>query len=339
MHRAIELAQHGAGYTAPNPLVGAVLVHNDYVIGEGWHQRYGQAHAEVNCINDAIAKGNGHLLSASTLYVTLEPCAHFGKTPPCADLIIRHHIPFVYIGCRDPFPLVDGKGIEKLQQAGIQTNILLEKECRELNKRFFCFHEKKRPYIILKWARTADNIIGVPGQRLLISNSLTNQLVHRWRSAEAAILVGTKTAAADDPQLTNRSGSGPNPIRIVIDNQLQLPPHLHLFDRSVPTLVFNQLKESLENNLQYLQYDGTRPLLPQLCSRLYEMGIQSLLVEGGAQTLQAFIDTGYWDEALVITNTGMQAGTGINGPQLSGAVAVHSQRLDTDEICYYRPEA
>ena len=231
MHRCLELAQLAAGNTAPNPMVGSVLVHNDKIIGEGYHQVYGQAHAEVNCISSVKPEHQG-LIPQSTIYVSLEPCAHFGKTPPCADLIIKHQIPKVVVGCRDPFVQVNGKGIEKLQAAGIEVTVgVLEKECKELNKRFFTFHTEHRPYIILKWAQTADLKIAAEDYgRVLISNAQSNRIVHKWRSEEMAILVGTNTALFDDPELNTRLWPGGHPIRLVVDMNLRLPSSLKLFN-------------------------------------------------------------------------------------------------------------
>ena len=221
MHRCLELAEKAAGHVAPNPMVGAVLVHEGIIIGEGYHQIYGGPHAEVNCIA-SVPSSLQHLIQDSVIYVSLEPCAHHGKTPPCADLIIRHNIRHVVIGCRDPFVEVDGKGIEKLHAAGIKTETgILEKECRELNKRFFTFHTKHRPFIILKWAQTGDGKIGTENNRLHITGSVTNRLVHKWRSEESAILVGANTALADNPQLTTRLWSGNSPTRLIIDPELR----------------------------------------------------------------------------------------------------------------------
>src|SRR5258706_4656586 len=246
MYRCLQLAAPGAGYVAPNPMVGAVLVHNGRIIGEGYHQHYGEAHAEVNCINQAALSGLIDTIPESTLVVSLEPCTHFGKTPPCADLIIKHKIPKVVIGCRDPFGEVNGKGIEKLKAAGIEVEQgVLEKECIDLNKRFFVFHTQHRPYIILKWAETADGFIApsLPAapsinlwrpmegrieedstsRRLLISNEYTDRVVHKWRSEEAAILVGTNTVENDNPELTTRLWPGNSPVRLVVDMNLRLP--------------------------------------------------------------------------------------------------------------------
>ncbi|MCX6319654.1 MAG: bifunctional diaminohydroxyphosphoribosylaminopyrimidine deaminase/5-amino-6-(5-phosphoribosylamino)uracil reductase RibD [Bacteroidetes bacterium] len=346
MQRCIALAKKGAGYVAPNPLVGAVLMYQDRIIGEGWHKQYGQAHAEVNCIEDAINNGFAAQIAESTLYVTLEPCAHFGKTPPCADLIIRHRIPRVVIGCRDPFPAVNGKGIEKLQAAGMEVIVgVLEAECRELNKRFFCFHEKKRPYIILKWAQTADGFIaplpaadkGIPAERWLISNEISNRLVHRWRSEEAAILVGTNTALWDDPALTNRLWPGPSPVRLVVDMDRRLPATLRIFNGDVKTIVFNAGKSAEEGNTTYYQLNKNEPLIPQLLQALYQLQLQSVLVEGGATLLRSFIEANAWDEARVLTAMDMRKGSGLAAPELTSARLAETTRLLTDTIEQFQP--
>ncbi|MEO7768510.1 MAG: bifunctional diaminohydroxyphosphoribosylaminopyrimidine deaminase/5-amino-6-(5-phosphoribosylamino)uracil reductase RibD, partial [Ferruginibacter sp.] len=242
IHRCIELAEQGAGSVAPNPMVGAVLVYNNLIIGEGYHQQYGKAHAEVNCIK-SVTNENKHLVERSTLYVSLEPCAHFGKTPPCADLIIAKNIPVVVVACRDSYEQVDGKGIRKLRAAGIEViTPVLESDALDLNKRFFTFHTRLRPYIILKWAQTANGKIGnSDGSRLMISNEITNREVHKWRSREASILVGTNTASKDNPSLTTRLWPGHHPLRLVIDKELKLPRTLSLFDGKVKTIVFNSI--------------------------------------------------------------------------------------------------
>lgn len=287
---------------APNPMVGAVLVYEDRIIGEGWHQVFGGPHAEVNCLQ-SVKDADHALIEQSTLYVSLEPCAHFGKTPPCTDLIIHHRIPKVVIGCRDPFSEVDGRGIEKLRENGVEviTDVLAQ-ECRELNKRFFCFHTKQRPFVILKWAQTMDGIMGLRNQRLLISNEYSNRLVHRWRAEEAAILVGSGTALADDPALTNRLWPGPDPIRIVLDRTLQLPLDLKLFDGSVKTIVLNTVKQEEKGSLVYYQLPETTDLLPAILTALYQLKILSVLVEGGADLLQSFIKSDSWDEIRRITS-------------------------------------
>ncbi|MBS1567431.1 MAG: bifunctional diaminohydroxyphosphoribosylaminopyrimidine deaminase/5-amino-6-(5-phosphoribosylamino)uracil reductase RibD, partial [Bacteroidetes bacterium] len=272
MQRCIELARLGAGSVAPNPMVGSVLVHGDRIIGEGYHQLYGKAHAEVNCIN-SVRPEDQHLIPQSTIYVSLEPCAHYGKTPPCADLIISRQIPEVVIGCRDPFKEVDGKGIEKLQAAGVKTTVaVLEDECRDLNKRFFTFHTQHRPYIILKWAQTADGRIGNEDHsRLLISNELSNRLVHRWRSEEAAILAGTNTVLFDNPALTTRLWEGASPVRLIADMDLRLPSGLRVFDGQSRTIVFNTRMHEEKGNLLYYQVTRDVSLIDQMMHALYQM--------------------------------------------------------------------
>lgn len=348
MQRCLELAQLGAGQVAPNPMVGAVLVHEGIIIGEGWHRQYGEAHAEVNAIADAekrLAAHSGltHKISQSTLYVSLEPCAHFGKTPPCADLIIQHKIPKVVIACRDPFEQVNGKGIEKLKAAGVEVELgILEKEAIELNKRFFTFHHQQRPYIILKWAATADGFIAPPppaggiqdshNKRLLISNEYSNRLVHKWRSEEAGIMIGTNTALLDDPSLTVRSWTGQSPVRLVLDMNLRLPASLKVFNKEVRTVIFNTVKQQEEANLLYYQLKKEESLLPQLLKALYELKIQSVLVEGGARLLQSLIDAGCWDEARVIRNDQLSLVKGLNSPQLSNAILKQETTIATDTL-------
>lgn len=337
MQRCIELARKGAGFVAPNPMVGAVLVYKDRIIGEGYHQQYGQAHAEVNCIN-AVKEDDKEYISRSAMYVSLEPCTHFGKTPPCADLIIQHKIPKVIIGCRDPFKEVDGKGIEKLKEAGIdvQTGIL-EKECRELNKRFFTFYTQHRPYIILKWAQTADRKIANGTERLLISNELSNRLVHKWRSEEAAILVGTNTALADDPSLTTRLWNGPSPVRLVIDMSLRLPSSLKVFNQETRIIVFNTIKHEEDDNMLYYQVTEDVSLVHQVLNALYQLKIQSVLIEGGARLLQSFMDEGMWDEIRMITNRQLTVGSGLAAPIFDHARKEEEFELADDIIEIYKP--
>ncbi len=335
MYRCFQLAQLGAGLTAPNPMVGAVLVYGNTIIGEGFHRQYGQAHAEVNCIN-SVATANTHLIKDSTLYVSLEPCAHFGKTPPCADLIIKNNITKVVIGCRDSYKEVAGRGIEKLQGAGVMVTVgVLEKEAQELNRRFFTFHEKQRPYIILKWAQSADKKIGSSKKRIFISNEYTNRLVHRWRHEEAAIMVGTNTALLDDPALTTRLFPGKNPVRLVIDTSLKLPASLKLFDGSAPTMVFNAVKQEPGAAVSFFMVSKKENIISQVLRILYQQNIQSLMVEGGAKLLQSFIDADLWDEARVITNTGLIMGDGTAAPQLRNEQPVRNDILDTDTIDYF----
>jgi len=326
----------GAGYVAPNPMVGAVLVFDDRIIGEGFHQQYGQAHAEVNCIN-SVAEENEQFIEKSTLYVSLEPCAHFGKTPPCADLIIKNNIPKVVIGCRDSYAAVNGKGIEKLTAAGVNVTVgILEDEAMSLNKRFFTFHQQQRPYIILKWAQSNDEkIAAASNERIFISNVCSNRLVHQWRSEEAAIMVGTNTALKDNPALTTRLVTGNNPVRLVIDMDLKLPASLQLFDGVVKTFVFNAVKQEEDEMFSFYKVDKKEKIIPQVLSVLYQQKIQSVIVEGGAKLLQSFIDENLWDEARVITNVEMVIGKGIDAPVLANKKLMKKEISGTDKIEYF----
>ena len=349
MHRCLQLAALGMGKVSPNPMVGAILVHDNKIIGDGYHQVYGEAHAEVNCIA-SVKEQDQQLIPQSTLYVSLEPCAHFGKTPPCADLIIKNKIPQVIVGCRDPFVQVNGKGIEKLKNAGTEVVVgVLEKECKELNKRFFLFHTEHRPYVILKWAQTSDNkIVNEDYSRVLISNQYTNRLVHKWRSEEMAILVGTNTALFDDPELTTRLWPGNNPIRIVVDMHLRLPKSLKLFDGNIPRIVFNLHQNTLpfekisatdmkDIGVAYYQVTEDVSLVHQMLNALYRMNIQSLMVEGGAQLLQSFFDEGIWDEARVITNEQLIVNSGLPAPILKDHKLTGTENIATDTIRTYHP--
>ena len=338
MQRCLQLAAMGAGKVAPNPMVGAVLVYKDRIIGEGYHQKYGEAHAEVNCIN-SVSEADKKFIGESTLYVSLEPCAHFGKTPPCADLIIKNKIPHVVIGCSDSFEAVAGKGIERIKAAGANVTVgILEKECRELNKRFFTFHEKQRPYIILKWAQSDNGKIG-GAERLFISNEFTNRLVHQWRAEEAAIMVGTITALKDDPALTTRLWPGNSPVRLVIDMDLKLPASLQLFDGTVRTIVFNAHKHEENSMLSYYKIEKGEPVLPQIVKALYKLQIQSVIVEGGAALLQSFINENLWDEARVITNTSLEIAEGVNAPILQPQKAIKEENIQTDRIVYFKNDS
>ena len=336
MHRCIGLALLGAGSVAPNPLVGAVLVHEGKIIGEGYHQKYGQAHAEVNCIKNVSDKDR-KFISAATLYVSLEPCTHFGKTPPCSDLIIQKEIKKVVIGCRDPFSEVNGKGIDKLQKAGIEVVVgTLEPECKELNKRFFTFHTKQRPYIILKWAQTANNKISSDlNERLLISNAYSNRLVHQWRTEEASILIGTNTALRDDPSLDNRLWRGKSPVRMVLDLSLRLPNTLTLFNRQQRTIIFNLLKQEEDGNISYYQIQDETHLIQQILNACFTLNLQSVLVEGGTKFLQSFIDEGLWDEARIITNEELIISNGLHAPILQHHHQVKTEKIVSDTITYY----
>jgi diaminohydroxyphosphoribosylaminopyrimidine deaminase / 5-amino-6-(5-phosphoribosylamino)uracil reductase len=337
IQRCLQLAQLGGGNVAPNPMVGAVLVYQGQIIGEGYHQQYGQAHAEVNCIH-TVSEKNKQLISKSTLYVSLEPCAHYGKTPPCADFIITMQIPKVVIGCRDSYKEVDGRGIEKLQAAGIEVVVdVLKEEAWEINKRFFTFHKKHRPYIILKWAQSSNHkIANADFSRVLISNECSNRLVHKWRSEEAAIMVGTNTALFDNPSLNNRHWSGKNPIRIVIDKDLKTPAQHHLFSDGEKTIIFNKFKNEDEGNLCYKKISEEISILKQVMKSLFEMKLQSVLVEGGAKLLQSFIEEGLWDEARVITNNELIIDNGIAAPVLREMSLIKTESLLSDTIYYYK---
>jgi len=324
MRRCLELAELGIGHVSPNPMVGAVIVLDGKIIGEGYHQKYGEAHAEVNAINQVISKFDNYaeLLKQSTIYVSLEPCAHYGKTPPCADLIIKHHIPKVVVGCRDPFDQVNGKGIEKLQAAGVEVTLgVLEAECKWLNRRFFTRVQKHRPYIILKWAQTADGFFApADGSQFWITGPESHKLVHQWRGEEDAVLVGTKTVAADNPQLNVRYGNGKSPKRVVIDRELKLNKNLNIFDQSVDTLIFNEIETKIDGKNKYIALEDFGRYVPQyILYQLYMQDIQSVIIEGGAHTLNTFIEAGLWDEARVFTGT-VNLESGIKAPQINGII-------------------
>jgi diaminohydroxyphosphoribosylaminopyrimidine deaminase/5-amino-6-(5-phosphoribosylamino)uracil reductase len=334
MSRCLQLAELGAGYVAPNPMVGAVLVYEDKIIGEGYHQKYGEAHAEVNCIN-SVSEQHKNLVEKSALYVSLEPCSHYGKTPPCADLIIKNKIKKVIIGCKDIYKEVAGSGIQKLRNAGLEIAVgILEKECTQLNKRFFTFHQQFRPYIILKWAQSANGKIGSVEKRILISNDYSNRMAHRWRSEEAAILVGTRTALHDDPLLTTRLWNGKDPVRIAIDKNLILPQTLKLFNADSKTIIYNLRQASTAENLVYIKLEKEN-FIDQILQSLFEMNIQSVMIEGGSNTLQSFIDAGLWDEARIITNKELIIENGIAAPEMKGFLLEKRLEYDTDVINFY----
>ena len=313
MDRCLFLAQKGIGTTYPNPLVGAVVVVENKIIAEGWHQKAGTAHAEVHAlkqINDATAK-------KATLYVNLEPCAHHGKTPPCSALVIARGIKKVVVGAVDPNPKVAGKGIAALRQAGIEVVVGVQEDaCLELNKRFYWFHQHKRPYIILKWAESKDGFIAPEGQEkgsvFWISDSHSQQLAHRWRAEEHAILVGRKTAEQDNPMLTTRLWEGTNPIRILIDPENKIPNEAKCKNDAAPTLVFNCLVQKTEKNVSWVKV-RKNTLLKDIMLRTYELGIQSILVEGGTQTIEAFMQQQLWNECRVIVGQ-KKLGKGIKAP-------------------------
>ena len=328
MQRCLDLAILGMGDVAPNPMVGCVIVLDGIIIGEGYHQKFGQPHAEVNAIHSVK---NPELLSQSTLYVSLEPCSHFGKTPPCSDLIIENRIPKVVIGTIDPFAKVAGKGIERMKNAGISVEVgILENACRELNRRFFTFHENKRPYILLKWAQTLDGFIDTDRTETQhptwITNAFAKRLVHKQRSEESAILIGTNTAEFDNPALTVREWTGNQPIRLAIDRTGRLSSGLHIFDQKAPTWVFSGIEHPEAENLKFIPLDFDRNILPQMLSGLYERDILSVIVEGGSVLLNSFLDAGLWDEAFVYTGNQF-FGRGVEAPHISGET-IAFEKLD-----------
>lgn len=339
IRRCIELAKNGLGTTYPNPMVGSVVVYQDKIIGEGWHKKSGEPHAEVNAINAVKDKS---FLKNATIYVSLEPCSHFGKTPPCCDLIIKNKIPNVVIGTVDSNVKVAGKGIKKLIEAGINVTVgVLEAECKELNKRFFTFHEKKRPYVILKWAESQDGFIA-PSKNLRnekkpvwITNEFSRQLVHKWRSEEQAILVGTNTVVDDNPKLDVRDWTGNNPIRIVLDQNNRITKNSHIYDNNTKTIIFSQLANTtIGENIIFEVVDFTQNLAQQILNELYQHNIQSVIIEGGRQTLQTFTDENLWDEARIfIGNKSFE--NGIKRPNIAlGRSEKHS--IGNDELVISR---
>ncbi len=344
MHRCFELAGKGLGNVAPNPMVGSVIVHDGKIIGEGYHRKYGEPHAEVNAI---ASVRNPELLRKSTLYVNLEPCSHYGKTPPCTQLIIEKQIPNVVIANRDPFPEVNGRGINRLKEAGIEvTENFLAEEGWTLNRRFFIFHTKKRPYIILKWAQTANGFMDAVRENaetppLRISNKMTTMSVHKLRAEESAIIVGTKTALLDNPELTVRSWYGKNPVRILIDKKLEVSPKSRIYNEKAPTIIFTQ-KVPENNPCSHIEFvkipfneAGGRLDLKILLEKLYEKKLQSLIVEGGSRLLNSFIQSGFWDEMRVEIATDLTIPTGIPAPQVSG-YCIQRERVENCVIERFR---
>ncbi|HBY69179.1 MAG: riboflavin biosynthesis protein RibD [Flavobacteriaceae bacterium] len=325
MQRCIDLAKNGLGTTYPNPLVGSVIVYNQSIIGEGWHYKAGEPHAEVNAINNVADKD---LLQKATIYVSLEPCSHFGKTPPCADLIIANGIKSVVIGSTDPNPKVSGNGIKKLIEAGCDVTVgILEDECVHLNKRFFTFHNKKRPYIILKWAQTKDGFIAptetstcskniTEQQPVWITNTYSRQRTHKLRAEEQAILVGSNTVIKDNPSLTTRDWKGNSPTRIVIDRKLKIPSEASIFDGSTPTIVLTEKPQQASGNTCYEVIDFQKNLAQQICKVLHTHNLQSLIIEGGAKTINTFIAENLWDEAHIFTGSPI-FGNGVKAPNFS----------------------
>ena len=336
MLRALQLAQQGRFSVSPNPRVGAVIVHNDKIIGEGYHQQYGKAHAEVNAVASVVDKS---VLPESTIFVNLEPCAHHGKTPPCADLLIQHQFKRVVIANKDPFEKVDGNGISKLLQDGIDVSIdCLSEKGLYLNRRFFTFHEKKRPYIILKWAETKDGFISriekdIKGDNNWITNEASKQLVHQWRAEEDAILVGKNTVKIDNPALTVREVEGKNPIRFVVDENLELPKHLKVFNEEAQTVVINSSTGKTSGNTFYLKNDARKKLIPVIKQYCFEKQIQSIIIEGGADILTQFIQSKDWDEARVFVGN-KYFYDGIKAPPIKGKI-MEKKQLGSDELIIY----
>lgn len=337
MRRCFELAVLGEGFVSPNPVVGAVLVHEERIIGEGWHQRYGQAHAEVNCIH-SVKPADRSLISASTLYCSLEPCHHYGKTPPCVNLVLEHKIPKVVISNHDPNPLVAGKSVVKMRSAGVEviTDVLAD-EGRWLNRVFFHFIQTRKPWTILKWAQSADGFISRVGERTAISGPVTQRLVHRWRSQTDAILVGTQTALVDNPRLDNRFWPhGKMPLRIFFDRQAKLPDDAHLLDDSQPTWGYTPARQGVFHQTEFKICSGGEPIIQRVLSDLQQAGKSSLLVEGGATTLQTFLEAEAWQEIRIIENPALYLKKGLSAPQLpKHAVLRDSFDVGTDRLKIY----
>jgi diaminohydroxyphosphoribosylaminopyrimidine deaminase/5-amino-6-(5-phosphoribosylamino)uracil reductase len=331
MKRCLQLAANGRATCSPNPMVGAVVVHRDRIIGEGWHRKAGEPHAEPNAIRSV---SNQELLKESTLYVSLEPCSHYGKTPPCVELILQKGIPRVVIGCLDAFPLVSGRGVTRLLDAGVEVRVgVEEKACLELNRNFFHFHQKKRPYVILKWAQTADGFLDVlrkPGDgqsSLKISTPYTQMLTHKLRSECDAILVGTNTAILDNPSLNVRAWTGKNPVRAVIDRQMVLTPEATLLNGVIPTLVFTERPSEKRGKISWVHLDFTGDLLQQVMHELYRRNLQTLLVEGGTLLLESILKAGLWDEVHIETSPQV-VGKGVSAPNLAG-ISITAQEFLT----------
>lgn len=329
MKRAFQLAQLGKFTVAPNPRVGAVIVHENKIIGEGFHQAYGQPHAEVNAVNSVKDK---RLLSEATIYVSLEPCAHFGKTPPCARLLEKHQFKRVVIANQDPFEQVDGNGISILKNAGIKVeSSVLDKEGQFINRRFFTFHQKKRPYLILKWAESKDGFIyNEQLEDNWITHPISKQLVHLWRAEEDAILVGKNTVMADNPSLTVREVVGKNPCRIIIDEQLQLDQTATVFQGDTPTLVLNEKEEIQKGNVQFIRVKTRDQLAQVVCNIGYQKRLQSVIIEGGKQTLEQFIQAGLWDEARIFKGDRLFE-KGIQAPYIEGKLAYQTD-IESDKL-------
>ncbi len=328
MYRCFELAEKGLGNAAPNPIVGAVLVYENMIIGEGYHAQYGGPHAEVNCI-DSVAEKHKTLIDKSILFISLEPCAHYGKTPPCTNLILAHGIKKVVIGCRDPFETVNGKGIEILRLNGVEViEGVLEKEAKELNKRFFCFHLKQRPFVLIKWAETSDGYIAPRHQsdvseRWMISTPIAKRFVHRLRKEETAILVGTNTALWDDPILDSHLQNDGKTIRMVIDKNRRIPTSHKIFNTNYKTYIFNYLENKIYSEyVEYICFSASDNMLPSIMQWCYKNGIQSILIEGGSKTIESFFDAGLYDEIVRISNNRVAEVNGLESPKLPPNISI-----------------
>ncbi|GGF04351.1 bifunctional diaminohydroxyphosphoribosylaminopyrimidine deaminase/5-amino-6-(5-phosphoribosylamino)uracil reductase RibD [Hymenobacter cavernae] len=334
MRRALDLARLGTGYARPNPVVGCVVTHNGRIIGEGWHRQYGGPHAEVNALASVTDES---LLLESRVYVTLEPCSHHGKTPPCADLLIAKKVKEVVVCNLDPNPLVAGQGLEKLRAAGIHVETdVLAAEGRWLNRRFFTFQEKKRPYVVLKWAETADGFLAGPYfQPIQISGELARVVVHQWRAEEQAILIGTRTALHDNPTLNVREWWGQAPLRVIIDKNLSLPPTHHVLDEQIPTVIYTYRERANKPNLEFVTLTEADDLFPQLFADLYRRNVQSVLVEGGPTVLNSLMRDGLWDEARVLRNA-KQLGGGILAPKPGLAGLREHLTFGADDLFIYQ---
>ena len=336
MRRALQLARLGAGHTSPNPMVGAVIVGpGGEIIGEGWHRQCGEAHAEVNAV---ASVADDSLLKDSTLYVTLEPCSHYGKTPPCANLIIERGIPRVVVGCLDPFVKVAGRGVKMLQEAGVEVIVgVLEQECRELNRRFMTAHTLGRPWVQLKWAQTADGFIALPPEAgenpLHMSTPVTMRLMHRQRALCDAIVVGANTARIDNPSLTTRYWPGRSPLRVILSRNLSIPDNLNLLTDGLPTIVYNGVKNETVGAVEYVQMDTTSP--QAWLEDLYRRKVTSVMVEGGTRVLQDMIEAGAWDEARIETSP-RRVGQGVVAPHITGHQIVH-RIIDGNSIIVLMP--
>lgn len=338
MERCLFLAQLGAGRVAPNPMVGAVLVYKNRIIGEGWHQVFGGAHAEVNCF-DSVLEEDKPLIRESTLYVSLEPCSHYGKTPPCSLRIIREGVKNVVIGMGDPFNKVNGLGIKQLKEAGIDVVVgVLAEKCASLNKRFLHFHTAKLPFVHLKWAETSDGFMaGLEAKpRLIITNPITARWVHKWRWEEGFVLIGAGTALADNPTLDTRFWSSSGIKKIVIDPKLRVPQSGLLFGKNSEVWMVNGIKEAREEFVRFIQIDFSSPnVIKDLLNKLFTLDVQSILIEGGAATLQGFVQSGYWNEAHVLTNPKLAQKVGLKAPELPEKFLVQQGMIGNDTFSYY----